>query len=218
MNHSLRILRAVALCAAALFAVSCTQDKLEIINSIVCPVFSFDSASSSADMHLCAYVQTRTEPGYLKLMQIDSDSTGYRWTVSEFQYICSMNGKWAGSSSIYMPRRAPFPEGRVKLTAVNADSQTVEKTYNISYPKNLLTIDYNAFLRSEDYQKVAQQYIVFYNAEGAIINCKLMNNANGNATEEAVPEAVTSRTLSVAKDRSFAVLSPPVALAVKSQK
>lgn len=218
MSHSLRILRAVALCAAALFAVSCTQDKLEIINSIVCPVFSFDSASSSADMHLCAYVQTRTEPGYLKLMQIDLDSIDYRWTVSEFQYIYSMNGKWAGSSSIYMPRRAPFPEGNLRLTAVNADSQTVEKTYNISYPKNLLKTDYNAFLMSEDYQKIAQQYIVFYNAEGAVINCRLINNAKGNTTEEAVPEAVTSRTLSVAKGRSFAVLSPPVALDVKSQR
>ena len=63
---------------------------------------------------------------------------------------------------MYMPRGAALPEGKVKLTAINADSQTIERTFNISYPKKLLSIDYKTFLSSEDYQKVVQQYIVFY--------------------------------------------------------
>lgn len=217
MRHSLCVLCAAVLCVFALCAVSCTQSKLELINSIVCPVFAFETESSYASCRLCAYVQTRSEPGYLRMMQIDSENTGYRWNVSQLQYIYSSNGKWAGSSSMYMPRGAALPEGKVRLTAINADSQTVERTFNLDYPKKLLSIDYKTFLSSEDYQKLVQQYIVFYDAEGAVVNCELIKPEKNNQ-EKDVPEAATSRNLFVARDKSFAVLSPAKALAEKAQK
>ena len=207
------------LCACLLCMVSCTQSKLEIVNSIVCPVFSYGTESGSPSFHLGAYVRTSTEPGYLKLLQIYSETGGFTWTVSDFQYIYSSNGKWAGSSALCVPGRLILPNGRIKLTAINADSQTVERTFNLSYPKKLLSLDYKSFLRSEDYQKVSQQYIVFYDKDGTLLNCTLQTDVPDiNEYAKTIQNAVTARTLWFAKDKSFAVLSPPLALAGKTQK
>lgn len=219
MRHSLYALCAPVLLTLALYAVSCTQSKLDLINSIVCPVFSYGAENAVPSFHLCAYVRTSTEPGYLKLLQLESESTGCKWTVSDFQYVYSSNGKWAGSSSLSVPRRLPLPNGLVKLTAVNADSQTIERTHNLSYPKNLLTLDYKGFLSSEDYQKLSQQYIVFYDADGVLLGCALQKDvADADEYAKGMQNAAATRTLWFAKDKSFAVLSPPRALVEKAQK
>lgn len=207
------------LCALVLCMVSCTQNKLEIVNSIVCPVFSYESESGNPSLHLGAYVRTSNEIGYLKLLQIYSETGGFTWTVSDFQYIYSSNGKWAGTSALCVPGRLILPNGRIRLTAVDADSQTVERIFNLSYPKKLLSLDYKSFLRSEDYQKVSQQYIVFYDKDGTLLNCTLQTDVPDiNEYAKTIQNAVTARTLWFAKDKSFAVLSPVLALAGKTQK
>ncbi len=214
MRYSLCVL-----CACVLCFFSCTQNKLEIVNSVVCPVFSYERESSAPSFHLGAYVRTSNEIGYLKLLQINSETGGFTWTVTDFQYVYSSNGKWAGTSALCVPGRLILPNGRIKLTAVDADSQTVERTFNLSYPKELLTLDYKSFLNAEDYQKVSQQYIVFYDKDGTLLNCTLKTDVPDiNEYAKTIQNAVTARTLWFAKDKSFAVLSPPLALAGKTQK
>ena len=214
MRYSLCVL-----CACVLCFFSCTQNKLEIVNSVVCPVFSYERETTAPSFHLGAYVRTSNEIGYLKLLQINSETGGFTWTVTDFQYVYSSNGKWAGTSGLCVPGRLILPNGRIKLTAVDADSQTVERTFNLSYPKKLLSLDYKSFLNAEDYQKVSQQYIVFYDKDGTLLNCTLKTDVPDiNEYAKTIQNAVTARTLWFAKDKSFAVLSPPLALAGKTQK
>lgn len=214
MRYSLCVL-----CALIFSLVSCTQNKLEIVNSLVCPVFSYETETSYADFHLAAYIQTFNELGYLKLLQINAEDTGCTWTISDFQYIYSSHGKWAGSSALCIPRKVLMPEGRIKLTAVNADSQTVEKMYNLSYSKQLLSLSYKSFLKAEGYHKVLEEYIVFYDMDGVLICCEAEKNVGDmQKYAEKLPAAVTTRTLWVANDKSYAVLSPPLPLAGKTQK
>lgn len=196
---------------ALLFAlfVSCTQNKIEIANSIICPVYSFETENDTPDCWLTAFVKTSGELGYLKLLRLYSEQTEYTWNISDFQYVCTPQGNWAGAAGICPPRYENIPSGKYKLTVVSSSSETAEISAFIKLQNEIASKNYKNFLSSKDYQKVLQQYIVFYDSNGAILFCDLQNNVQNIRETARHNSAVFARTLLIANDKSFAVLSPP---------
>jgi len=206
------------LCAGIFCFISCTQDKLEINNYLVCPVFSYEDESGKAEFRICAFVQTAGEIGYLKLIQLSSENLDLVWTISDFQYIYSSQGKWAGSSALRIPRNSSLPHGKFLLTIVDSTTDIVEKSIYLNYPKKILMENYKTFLTLEDYQKVLQQYIVFYDVDGMLLHCEPKSAEKSiSLYAENISDAVLMRTLWISNDKTYAVLSPPLNLDKKAK-
>lgn len=209
MRHFLCVLCALLL----LCFFSCTQNKFEISNSIICPVYSFETENEVPDCWLTAFVKPTGELGYLKLFCLYSEQTEYTWNISDFQYICTPQGNWAGVSGICAPRYEKLPSGKYKLTVISSSSETSEISASVNLQNEIAESNYKQFLSTKGYQKVLQQYIVFYDSDGAILLCDLQNNVPNILETGRQNYAVFARTLLIANDKSFAVLSPPQKIA-----
>ncbi len=162
-------LYAACACLILFILSSCSQNMPEIKNVNTAVILEYHDMNSLPSYRLSIFVDSSSDVHRSSHIEILSKNTGYKWECDSPVKIAGRNSRqWAGYTNFAVPDGSEIPAGMYDIKYMNADGESTESYFYISYDAECLSMKASETIEAMN-SKGCRTNIALFDKDGILL-------------------------------------------------